>query len=274
MALKQYRPTSPGRRQMTGYDFSEITKTTPEKSLLRKLTKSGGHNVNGRYTARRKSGGHKRRYRMVDFSRDKAGIPARVTAIEYDPNRTARLALLQYADGEKRYIVAPEGLGVGAVLASGPEADIQLGNTLPLRKITQGATIHNIQLKLGQKSRLVRAAGSSAQLMAKEGDYAHVRLPSGEVRLVHLDCRATIGQVGNKEHENITLGKAGRHRWLGFKPRTRGMAQNPCDHPMGGGEGRSKSGHHPVTPWGVPTKGYKTRRRKKESTRWILRRRK
>ncbi len=274
MALKQYRPTSPGRRQMTGYDFAEITKSKPEKALLRKLTKSGGHNVNGRYTARRKSGGHKRRYRVVDFARDKAGIPARVTAIEYDPNRTARLALLQYADGEKRYIVAPEGLSVGTVVASGPDADIQLGNTLPLRKITQGATIHNIQLKLGQKSRLVRAAGSSAQLMAKEGEYAHVRLPSGEVRLIHLDCQATVGQVGNKEHENISLGKAGRHRWLGFKPRTRGMAQNPVDHPMGGGEGRSKSGHHPVTPWGVPTKGYKTRRRKKESTRWILRRRK
>jgi len=259
---------------MTGHLFEEITKSKPEKALLRKLTKSGGHNNNGRYTARRKSGGHKRRYRMIDFKREKMGIPARVVAIEYDPNRTARIALLQYVDGEKRYIVAPEGLAVGAMLVAGPDADITLGNTLPLRKITQGATIHNIELKPGQKARLVRAAGASAQLLAKEGDYAHVRLPSGEMRLIHLDCKATVGQVGNTEHENITLGKAGRHRWLGFKPRTRGMAKNPVDHPMGGGEGRSKSGHHPVTPWGIPTKGYKTRKKKKDSNRLIIRRRK
>jgi large subunit ribosomal protein L2 len=274
MALKQYRPTSPGRRQMTGYDFKDITKSKPEKALLRKLTKSGGHNNLGRYTARRKTGGHKRRYRLVDFHRNKAGIPARVTAIEYDPNRTARIALLTYADGEKRYIVAPEGLSVGTSIASGPEADIQTGNTLPLRKIAQGATIHNIELKVGQPARLVRAAGAAAQLLAKEGEYAHVRLPSGEMRLIHLDCQATVGQVGNTEHENISLGKAGRHRWQGWKPRTRGMAKNPCDHPMGGGEGRSKSGHHPVTPWGVPTKGYKTRNRKKLSGKMIIRRRK
>lgn len=275
MAVKVYRPTSPGRRQMTGYDFSDLTrKKKPEKSLLRKQGRSGGRNVYGRYTARRKSGGHKQRYRLVDFYRDKTGIPAKVFSIEYDPNRTARIALLHYADGEKRYMIAPDGLKVGTLLVSGPQADIQLGNTLPLRNITTGATIHNIELNLGQKSRLVRAAGASAQLLAKEGDYAHVRLPSGEVRLIHLDCKATIGQVGNKEHENISLGKAGRHRWLGFKPRSRGMAQNPVDHPMGGGEGRSKSGHHPVTPWGVPTKGYKTRRKKKASTRLILRRRK
>lgn len=274
MALKQYRPTSPGRRQMTGYDFKDLTKKKPEKSLLQKLTKSGGHNNNGRYTARRKSGGHKRRYRMIDFQRNKAGITARVTAIEYDPNRTARIALLTYADGEKKYIIAPAGLNVGAVITSGPEADIQTGNTLPLRKITQGATIHNIELKPGQKARLVRAAGAAAQLLAKEGDYAHVRLPSGEMRLIHLDCKATVGQVGNTEHENISLGKAGRHRWLGFKPRSRGMAKNPVDHPMGGGEGRSKSGHHPVTPWGVPTKGYKTRKDKKLSSKMIIRRRK
>ncbi len=274
MALKTYRPTSPGRRTMTGHDFSELTRSKPEKSLLRKLTKSGGKNNRGRYTARRKSGGHKRRYRMVDFRRDKTNIPARVAAIEYDPNRTARLALLHYADGEKRYMVAPEGLTVGATVVSGPDADITLGNTLPLRKITQGATIHNIELVPGSRARLVRAAGAAAQLLAKEGDHAHVRLPSGEMRLIHLDCQATVGQVGNTEHENITLGKAGRHRWLGFKPRTRGMAQNPVDHPMGGGEGRSKSGHHPVTPWGIPTKGYKTRKPKKHSERLIIRRRK
>ncbi|NTV51456.1 MAG: 50S ribosomal protein L2 [Candidatus Firestonebacteria bacterium] len=274
MPLKTYRPTSPGRRQMTGYDFSEITKSKPEKSLLRKQNKSGGHNVNGHYTARRKSGGHKRRYRLVDFHRDKQGVNAKVAAIEYDPNRTARIALLQYADGEKRYIVAPEGLAVGTTVTSGPEADMVVGNTLPLNKITLGATIHNIQLKPKQPGRLVRSAGSAAQLLAKEGEYAHVRLPSGEMRLIHLDCLATIGQVGNREHENITLGKAGRHRWLGFKPRSRGMAKNPCDHPMGGGEGRSKSGHHPVSPWGVPAKGYKTRHPKKQSDRMIIRRRK
>jgi large subunit ribosomal protein L2 len=259
---------------MTGYEFDEITKSRPEKALLRKLSKSGGHNNNGRYTARRKSGGHKRRYRVIDFVRDKTGIPARVTAIEYDPNRTARIALVTYADGEKRYIIAPEGLAVGATILSGPDADIQTANTLPLRKIAQGATIHNIELKPGQQARLVRSAGAAAQLLAKEGDYAHVRLPSGEMRLIHLDCKATVGQVGNTEHENISLGKAGRHRWLGFKPRTRGMAKNPVDHPMGGGEGRSKSGHHPVTPWGVPTKGYKTRNKKKLSNKMIIRRRK
>jgi len=274
MAVKQYRPTSPGRRAMTGYAFDEITKKRPEKSLLRHQTHSGGHNVYGRYTARRKSGGHKRRYRLIDFDRNKYGVPANVVAIEYDPNRTARIALLQYADGEKRYMVAPDGLKVGASVVSGPEVDIQVGNSLPLRKIPAGVMIHNIEMKQGTRARLVRAAGSSAQLMAKEGDYAHVRLPSGEMRLIHLDCKATVGQVGNAEHENISLGKAGRHRWLGHKPRSRGMAQNPVDHPMGGGEGRSKSGHHPVTPWGVPTKGYKTRRKKKESSKMIIRRRK
>ncbi len=274
MPVKQYRPTSPGRRHMLGFDFSNLTRRRPEKSLVRKLTKSGGHNVNGRYTARRKSGGHKRRYRLIDFVREKLGVPARVLSLEYDPNRTARIALLRYADGEKRYIVAPEGLAVGQVLVSGPDADIQVGNTLPLRKITQGSTIHNIQLRPGQKARLVRSAGVSAQLLAKEGDYAHVRLPSGEMRLIHLDCTATMGQVGNPEHENIDIGKAGRNRWLGFKPRTRGMAKNPVDHPMGGGEGRSKSGHHPVTPWGFPTKGYKTRKPNKASNSMIIRRRK
>lgn len=258
---------------MTGYDFSDLTGAKPHKALVKKLTKSGGHNATGRYTARRKTGGHKRRYRMVDFMREKLGIPATVTSLEYDPNRTARIALLIYADGEKRYIVAPQGVRVGQVLVSGPEAEIAVGNTLPLRNITQGAMIHNIELRRGQKARLVRAAGASAQLLAKEGDYAHVRLPSGEMRLIHLDCKATLGQVGNAEHENISLGKAGRHRWLGFKPRTRGMAQNPVDHPMGGGEGRSKSGHHPVTPWGVPCKGHKTRRAHKASDRMIIRRR-
>lgn len=274
MAVKQYRPTSPGRRAMTGYAFDEITKKHPEKSLLRKHTNSGGHNVYGRYTARRKSGGHKRRYRLVDFDRNKFGVPAEVVAIEYDPNRTARIALLQYADGEKRYMVAPDGIKVGTSVVSGPEVDIQVGNSLPLRKIPAGVTIHNIEMKQGTRARLVRAAGSAAQLMAKEGDYAHVRLPSGEMRLIHLDCKATVGQVGNSEHENISIGKAGRNRWLGHKPRSRAMAKNPVDHPMGGGEGRSKSGHHPVTPWGVPTKGYKTRRKKKESSKMIIRRRK
>ncbi|MBN1594562.1 50S ribosomal protein L2 [candidate division FCPU426 bacterium] len=274
MPLKIYRPTSPGRRQMTGYDFSEITKKKPEKSLLRKLSKSGGHNVNGRYTARRKSGGHKRRYRIIDFTREKYNIPAKVIAIEYDPNRSARIALLQYADGAKRYIVAPDKIKVGSILTSGPESDIQPGNALPLRKIPTGEMIHNIELRLGQAARLVRAAGSNAQLLAKEGEYAHVRLPSGEVRLIHLDCKATIGQIGNTEHENITIGKAGRHRWMGFKPRSRGVAKNPVDHPLGGGEGRTSGGRHPVTPWGVPTKGYKTRKKNKTSDRQIIRRRK
>jgi large subunit ribosomal protein L2 len=274
MALKIYRPTSPGRRQMTGYDFSDITKDTPEKSLVRKLHKSGGHNVNGRYTARRKTGGHKRRFRVIDFHRDKVGIPAKVIAIEYDPNRSARIALLQYADGEKRYIVAPDKIGVGVVLTSGPESDIQPGNTLPLRKIPTGETIHNIELRLGQEARLARSAGCRAQLLAKDGDYATVRLPSGEMRLIHLDCKATLGSVGNSEHENVTIGKAGRHRWLGFKPRSRGVVKNPVDHPHGGGEGRSSGGRHPVTPWGVPTKGFKTRQKNKESDRMIVRRRK
>ncbi|MCD4813986.1 50S ribosomal protein L2 [bacterium] len=274
MPLKIYRPTSPGRRQMTGHDFSDITTSTPEKSLIRKLTKSGGHNVNGRYTARRKSGGHKRRYRLIDFTRDKFGIPAKVITIEYDPNRSARIALLQYADGEKRYIVAPAKIKIGMVLTSGPDAEIQAGNTLPLRKIPTGELIHNIELKNGGKARLVRSAGSSAQLLAKEGDYAHVRLPSHEMRLIHLDCKATLGQVSNPEHENVTIGKAGRHRWLGFKPRSRGVVKNPVDHPHGGGEGRSSGGRHPVSPWGVPTKGYKTRQKNKESDRMIIRRRK
>lgn len=273
MALKIYRPTSPGRRQMTGYDFSDLSKTKPEKKLVAKLTKSGGHNVNGHYTARRKSGGHKRRYRIVDFMRDKLAVPARVERLEYDPNRTARIALLAYMDGEKRYIVAPEGLKVGQIIYAGEQADIQIGNTLPLRKIPAGTTIHNIELNMGTRAKLVRSAGSGAQLMAKEGDYGHVKLPSGEVRLIHLDCKATIGQVGNREHENISLGKAGRHRWLGFKPRSRGVVKNPVDHPHGGGEGRSSGGRHPVTPWGIPTKGFKTRRKNKESDRMIIRRR-
>jgi large subunit ribosomal protein L2 len=259
---------------MTGYDFSDLTKKAPEKSLIRKHSYSGGHNVNGRYTARRKSGGHKRRYRLIDFDRAKFNVPAKVVALEYDPNRTARIALLQYADGEKRYIVAPEGMQVGTAVVSGPDVDIQLGNSLPLRKIPAGMMIHNIEMKPGTRARMVRAAGSSAQLMAKEGDYAHIRLPSGEMRLIHLECKATLGQVGNSEHENISIGKAGRNRWLGHKPRSRAMAKNPCDHPMGGGEGRSKSGHHPVSPWGQPTKGYKTRRKKKESSKMIIRRRK
>jgi large subunit ribosomal protein L2 len=273
MGIKEYNPTSPGRRAMTGSDFSEITRTQPEKSLIRKLHKKGGHNVYGRYTARRQSGGHKRRYRLIDFMRDKAGIPAKVASIEYDPNRTARIALLHYADGDKRYIVAPEGLSVGMTLNAGPEADIQVGNTLPLRNIPAGSMVHNIQMNPKQRARLVRAAGSVAQFLGKDGDYAQIKLPSGEMRMVHLDCTATLGQVGNKEHENISLGKAGRARWLGRHPRSRGVSKNPVDHPHGGGEGKTSGGRHPVTPWGIPTKGYKTRKIGKISDRLIIRRR-
>jgi len=273
MPVKIYKPTSPGRRGMSGFDFEEITKTKPEKSLLAPLRKKAGRNVRGKITVRHRGGGHKRRYRIIDFKRDKIGIPARVASIEYDPNRTARIALLFYADGEKRYIIAPLGLRVDDVLASGPEAEIRVGNALPIAKIPAGTLIHNIELKLGKGGQLVRSAGCSAQLLAKEGKYAHVRLPSGEVRLVHQACMATIGQIGNTEHGNIRLGKAGRKRWMGWRPSVRGSAMDPRAHPHGGGEGRSPIGMpSPKSPWGKPTLGKKTRKRK-DTNKWIVRRR-
>jgi len=273
MPVKIYKPTSPGRRGMSGFDFEEITKTKPEKSLLAPLHKKAGRNVRGKITVRHRGGGHKRRYRVIDFKRDKIGIPARVASIEYDPNRTARIALLFYADGEKRYIIAPLGLRVGDVLASGPEAEIRVGNALPIANIPAGTLIHNIELKLGKGGQLVRSAGCSAQLLAKEGKYAHVRLPSREVRLVHQACMATIGQIGNTEHGNIRLGKAGRKRWMGWRPAVRGSAMDPKAHPHGGGEGRSPIGMpSPKSPWGKPTLGKKTRKRK-DTNKWIVRRR-
>jgi len=273
MGIKNYRPTSPGRRFFTTFDFSEITRREPEKSLLRPLKRTGGRNFYGRITTRYIGGGHKRRYRVIDFKREKVDIPARVASIEYDPNRSARIALLHYADGEKRYILAPLSLEVGETVVCGERADIKPGNALPLKSIPLGTLIHNVELKRGKGAQMIRSAGSYGQLMAKEGKYAHIKLPSGEVRLVHLDCYATVGQVGNLDQENISLGKAGRSRWLGRSPRVRGVAMNPVDHPLGGGEGKSSGGRHPVTPWGVPTKGYKTRRNK-ATDKFILKRRK
>ena len=273
MPMKNYKPTSPGRRGMTVSTFEEITRTTPEKSLLKPLKKSAGRNVRGKITVRRRGSGHKRRYRTIDFKRDKFGVPARVASVEYDPNRSARIALLVYADGEKRYIIAPMGLMVGDSISSGPDADIRAGNTLPIYRIPLGTLIHNIELQPGRGGQLVRSAGTSAQLMAKEGPYAQVRLPSGEVRMVSQNCLATIGQVGNVDHGNITLGKAGRNRWLGRRPSVRGSAMDPSSHPHGGGEGRSPIGMPgPKTPWGKPALGFKTRRSKK-SDKHIVRRR-
>ncbi|NLK07786.1 MAG: 50S ribosomal protein L2 [Firmicutes bacterium] len=274
MAIKKFKPTSPGRRSMTGYSFDEITKTEPEKSLLAPLSGTGGRNNRGRKTSRHRGGGHKRRYRIIDFRRDKDGIPAKVAGIEYDPNRSARIALLHYADGEKRYILAPVGLQPGDTVMSGPEADIKPGNALRLQDIPTGTMVHNIELHPGKGGQMVRSAGASAQVMAKEGKYATLRLPSGEFRMVLLACRATIGQVGNVNHENITIGKAGRKRWLGVRPQTRGIAMNATDHPHGGGEGLAPIGMPtPLTPWGKPTLGAKTRKRKL-SDRYIVRRRK
>lgn len=274
MAIRKFKPTTPGRRAMSVVSFSEITKTEPEKSLLAPLNKSGGRNVYGRITARHRGGGGKRAYRIIDFKRDKDGVPAKVAAIEYDPNRTANIALLHYADGEKRYIIAPVGLNVGDTVMSGPDADIKVGNALPLASIPVGSIIHNIELKPGKGGQLVRSAATSAQLMAKEGDYAHVRLPSGEVRLINIACRATIGQVGNLDHENVSLGKAGRSRWLGRRPHVRGVVMNPVDHPHGGGEGRSPIGHpSPLSPWGKKTLGKRTRKKNKPSNKYIVRRR-
>jgi large subunit ribosomal protein L2 len=272
MALISRKPTSAGRRFQTASDFAEITRTEPEKSLVKTLKKTGGRNNAGRITVRHRGGGHKRRYRIIDFKRDKFGIPGRVASIEYDPNRTVRIALLHYADGEKRYILAPQDLNVGDQVVSSVEADIKPGNSLPLQQIPAGTLVHNVELKPGKGGQLARAAGSYAQLMAKEGKHAHLKLPSGEVRMVPVECRATIGQLSNVEQENISLGKAGRKRWTGKRPHVRGVAMNPVDHPMGGGEGKSSGGRHPCTPWGKPTKGYKTRK-PKESDRYIVKHR-
>jgi len=272
MALISRKPTSAGRRFQTATDFAEITRSEPEKSLVRTLKKSGGRNNHGRITLRHRGGGHKRRYRLIDFKRNKLEVPAKVATIEYDPNRTTRIALLHYVDGEKRYILAPQDLRVGDMVVSSPTADIKPGNALPLQNIPTGTLVHNVELKPGKGGQMARAAGSYAQLMAKEGKQAHLKLPSGEVRMVPVNCRATIGQLSNVEQENVSLGKAGRKRWQGKKPHTRGVAMNPVDHPMGGGEGKSSGGRHPCTPWGVPTKGYKTRR-PKASDRYIVKHR-
>jgi large subunit ribosomal protein L2 len=271
VAIRRYKPTSPGRRFMSVSTFEEVTKDRPEKSLTEKLTKKGGRNNNGRITTRHQGGGHKRRYRIVDFKRLKDGVPAKVAAIEYDPNRSARIALLHYADGAKSYILAPARLAVGATVESGPGADIKPGNALPLANIPTGTMVHAVELKPGQGAKMARSAGASVQLVAKDAPYAVLRLPSGELRRVPLTCRATVGQVGNVDHENVTGGKAGRSRWKGKRPAVRGSAMNPVDHPHGGGEGKSKGGRHPVTPWGVPTLGKRTRRKHKESDKLIVR---
>ncbi len=275
MAVKKFLPTSPGKRFMTVSDFKDITTDRPEKSLVEPLKKKAGRNSGGSIMVRHQGGGHKRQYRKIDFKRDKDGVPAKVATIEYDPNRSARIALLHYADGEKRYILAPIGIQVGDTVLSGTDAEIKPGNTLPLRNIPVGTYIHNIEMKVGKGAQIVRSAGTAAQLMAKEGKYSNIRLPSGEVRLILQDCRATIGQVGNVEHENITIGKAGRSRWLGKRPTVRGVVMNPTDHPHGGGEGKAPIGRKsPVTPWGVPTLGKKTRKKNKKSDSLIVKRRK
>jgi large subunit ribosomal protein L2 len=273
VALKKFNPTSPGRRFMTALTFDEITKDRPEKALTEPKKRSGGRNNKGHITIWWRGGGHKKRYRVVDFRRDKVGIPAKVAAVEYDPNRSARLALLHYTDGEKRYILWPDGLAVGTTVVSGEMADILPGNCLPLRAIPAGTTLHNIELRPGKGGQIVRSAGGAAQLVAKEGDYAQVKLPSGEVRRILVECRATVGQVGNIDHKNVSYGKAGRKRWLGRKPHNRGVVMNPVDHPHGGGEGKTSGGRHPVTPWGKPTKGAKTRRNKR-TQQFIVKRRK
>ena len=274
MAVKRYKATSPGRRFLTVSTFEEITRKEPEKSLLAPLKKRSGRNSYGRITVRHRGGGHKRKYRLIDFKRDKDNVPAKVAGIEYDPNRSAHIALLHYADGEKRYILAPLGLQVGQTVMSGPKAEIRPGNATLLKEIPVGTFVHNVELKEGRGGQLVRSAGAAAQLVAKEGRFGHLRLPSGEVRLVHLNCRATSGQLGNVEHENITIGKAGRQRWLGRRPTVRGSVMNPADHPHGGGEGKAPIGlKSPVTPWGKPTLGYKTRPKKKASDQFIVRRR-
>jgi large subunit ribosomal protein L2 len=271
MPIRQYKPTSPGRRDQSVVDASDMTQKQPERGLLAPNRRSGGRNAAGRMTARHRGGGHKRRYRIIDFKRNKDGVPARVAAIEYDPNRSARLALLHYRDGEKRYILAPVGLNVGDVVVSGPTADIKPGNALPLAQIPLGTLVHNVELRPGRGGQLARGAGVSVQLMAKEGESALLRMPSGELRLVRNNCRATVGQVGNADHANISIGKAGRSRWLGRRPHVRGVAMNPVDHPHGGGEGKSK-GNHPQSPWGQPTKGYRTRRNRRTDKLIVKRR--
>jgi large subunit ribosomal protein L2 len=271
MPIRKQKPTSPGRRFATWSDNAEVTRSEPEKSLVEGLTKSGGRNTNGRITSRHRGGGAKRRYRRIDFKRRKDGVPAKVAAIEYDPNRSAHIALLHYADGEKRYILAPQRLRVGATVMSGDRADIQPGNCLPLRAIPTGTTIHNVELKPGRGGQIARSAGAAIQLVAKEGTRATLRLPSGEMRMVSMDCRATIGSIGNVEHQNVSIGKAGRNRHKGKRPQTRGTAMNPVDHPHGGGEGSTTPGRHPVTPWGVPTLGYRTRKKRKRSDADIVR---
>ncbi len=274
MPIKSFRPTTPSQRYKTVSTFEEITKTKPEKALLQSIHKKAGRNNYGRITIRRRGGGHPRFYRIVDFKRDKIGIPGKVTSIEYDPNRSSRLALVCYTDGEKRYILAPDGLQVGHRILAGDDADIQVGNVLPLQKIPLGTEIHNIEIKPGRGGQLVRGAGTAAQVVAKEGEAVQIKLPSGEVRMIRPECRATIGKVGNPDHINVSLGKAGRSRWLGRRPKVRGVAMNPVDHPMGGGEGKSSGGRHPTTPWGKPTKGFKTRKRHKKSNAMIVKRRK
>jgi large subunit ribosomal protein L2 len=273
MAIKRYKPTTPTLRYKTTASFDEITKSKPEKKLATALRRKGGRNNKGRITMRHRGGGHKRRYRIIDFKRDKFGIPAKVASIEYDPNRSARIALLSYADGEKRYVLWPVGVAVGDTLVAGPGSDIRVGNAMPLKEIPLGTEVHNVELIPGKGGQMARGAGTFVQVVAKEGRHAHLRLPSGEVRLARLECFATIGQVGNVEHESLTSGKAGRTRWLGRRPKVRGVVMNPIDHPMGGGEGKSSGGRHPCSPWGWPTKGYKTRKRK-PSDRMIVRRRK
>ncbi|MGE5846791.1 MAG: 50S ribosomal protein L2 [Ignavibacteria bacterium] len=274
MAIIKLKPITPGTRFRTNYSFEELTKDKPEKSLTASLKKSGGRNNLGRVTSRHRGGGHKRRYRIIDFKRLKHGVPAIVVSIEYDPNRTSRIALLQYADGEKKYIIAPNGLKVNDKIVSGPGSEISIGNTLPLKEMPLGSFLHNVELKPGKGGQLGRSAGSSLQLLAKEGDYAQLKMPSGEIRMVRLECLATYGTVGNIEHENISYGKAGRSRWLGKRPHVRGVAMNPVDHPMGGGEGKTSGGGHPVSPWGQKSKGLKTRKHKKTSNNLIIKRHK
>jgi large subunit ribosomal protein L2 len=272
MPIKQRKPINSSSRFQTHLTFDEITRSEPEKSLTKGKHRTGGRNNRGQLTSWWRGGGHKKRYRAIDFRREKHGIPAKVASVEYDPNRSARIALLHYADGEKRYILWPDGLKVGAVVMSGEGAEVNVGNALPLKRIPLGTVIHNIELKIGKGGQMVRSAGAGAQLMAREGGWAQVKLPSGEVRRVHVDCYATVGQVGNLEHENVSVGKAGRNRWLGWKPHNRGVTMNPVDHPMGGGEGRTSGGRHPTTPWGVPTKGYKTRNNKRTAGMIVRRR--
>jgi len=274
MAIKRFRPITPTQRTKTVNAFAEVTATSPEKALTGPLTKSGGRNNRGRITLRRRGGGHKRRYREIDFKRNKAGVPGRVTTIEYDPNRSAFIALITYRDGDKRYILAPQGLAVGATILAGPGSPITVGNSLPLIQIPVGTTVHNVELNPGQGARMARSAGAAVQIMGRDEEgKVQLRLPSGEIREVPGECISTIGQVGNVDHQNVVLGKAGRSRWLGRRPKVRGVVMNPVDHPHGGGEGKSSGGRHPVTPWGKPTKGYKTRKRNKKSDAWILRRR-